>query len=360
MSRELFDLVKTSRLAQVAKPKPNSRIRTINSTIPTHQIIFTPVENASRSNYGLKSTLPNKIGVSHISYNDLDNKYSMPDVERNSGHHYNQLIFQELGLNIKNRYETPNPLFPNDKNKSLVGLTPWRSMIRLLGLPKNSKINDVLQLLKQNKSIYKQFQQFLISKYPKLILQKRDTIDYRDLTIAIKEFLIENENLIKNEVTLGNFMSTYSTYGNENIIQGTGGFTYNQKGRLNNTPNGIKHSIVAPGRLVNNKEAAIGGFISNVSDRSVALQLNYSRNQPGKHTRQFKMPYKINEVDLSDDGTVRIFSEGIKLGKWMETDDRFTPTRNDFDISNSYREERQKKESESLEQLLNLILPGKK
>lgn len=60
-------------------------------------------------------------------------------------------------------------------------------------------------------------------------------------------------------------------------IQGTGGFSYNQKGRLRNTPNGIQYGTVVPGRIIDNKEAAIAGFVSSVTDRSIALQTNYAK-----------------------------------------------------------------------------------
>ena len=115
-SSELFNLVKNSRLAQVAKPLLNN-IRG-NSKTPTHQVIFTPKSSALRSDYGLKSTLPNKIGSSHISFNDIDNRQSMPDVEKNSGFHYKQLMFQELGLCIKTHFTNKNPLFYHENNKS--------------------------------------------------------------------------------------------------------------------------------------------------------------------------------------------------------------------------------------------------
>ena len=79
-SSELFNLVKNSRLAQVAKPLLNN-IRG-NSKTPTHQVIFTPKSSALRSDYGLKSTLPNKIDHHIYHLMILIIVKSMPDVEK--------------------------------------------------------------------------------------------------------------------------------------------------------------------------------------------------------------------------------------------------------------------------------------
>ncbi|KAI5958998.1 MRP51 [Candida pseudojiufengensis] len=356
-SRELFDLVKNSRLAQVAKPH-SKNIRG-QSNIPTHQTIFTPSSSAYRSNYGLKTALPTKIGKSHISFNDIDNYKGMPDVEKNSGHHYTQLIFKEVGIPLKNHFSQSNPLFPSNSNKSN---KPTRegSLTNLLNLDTRIKTEEVLKILSKNKNLYSNFKSFLAKNHPQFLLSfnssnsisNSTSSNNNELISIIKDFLKSSNEVTKKESTIYN-----NSRENLENIQGTGGFSYNQKGRLQNTPNGVKYNHIVPGRIVGTKEAAIGGFVSNVIDRSIALQTNYARNYPGKHPRQFIMPFKISEAELSEDGSIRIFAEGIKNGTWSETDDRYTngSIRSNFGSTS----ERNKADDESLESLLNLILPSR-
>ncbi|KAI5951879.1 MRP51 [Candida jiufengensis] len=352
-SRELFDLVKNSRLAQVAKPH-SKNIRG-SSNIPTHQIIFTPSSSAYRSNYGLKTALPSKIGKSHISFNDIDNSKGMPDVEKNSGHHYTQLIFKEIGIPLKNHFTQTNPLFPTSLNKSNKTIREG-SLTNLLNLDTRIKTEEVLKILSQNTKLYSNFKKFLAKNYPQYLLSSSSSNQIsissnNEIIPIIKEFLRNSQHIIKKENTIFN-----NTRENIETIQGTGGFSYNQKGRLQNTPNGVKYNHIVPGRIVGTKEAAIGGFISNVIDRSIALQTNYARNYPGKHHRQFVVPFKISEAELSEDGSIRLFSEGIKNGNWSETDDRYSGSNRSNFASTS---ERNKADDESLESLLNLILPSR-
>ncbi|MCP8717812.1 MAG: hypothetical protein M5F18_00750 [Asgard group archaeon] len=345
---ELFNLVKNSRLSQVAQPLlKNMRAK---SNIPTHQVIFTPKSSAARSNYGLKTTLPNKIGSSYISFNDIDNRQSMPDVEKNSGFYYKQLMFKELGLPVKTHYTGKNPLFPDELNKSD---RPMRdgSLANTLNLPTKVQVSEIVKILKKNPEIYDQFNKFLIKNHPKILLT---TVSNQEIIEILKEFLLSSPEVVKKRLSLTTQHKINPKF-EQRQIQGTGGFSYNQKGRLRNTPNGIQYGTVVPGRIIDNKEAAIAGFVSSVTDRSIALQTNYAKNYPGKHHRQFTVPFKISEAELSEDGSVRLFAEGIKSGKWMETNDRFTPSRTNFAGSS----ERNKADGQSLESLLNLILPTK-
>ena len=343
-SRELFDLVRSSRLAQVAKP----HLKNIRgqSNIPTHQTVFTPSSSAYRSNYGLKTALPSKIGKSHISFNDIDNYKGMPVVEKNSGHHYTQLMFQELGMPLKNHFTSQNPLFPHPSNKS--NKQPREgSLTNLLNLDTRAKTEAVIKILNNNPNLYQSFRNYISKNYPKVLLT---STPQSELIGLIKEFLQNSKQVSKNMNTVHD-RSRDDTY----TIQGTGGFSYNQKGRLQNTPNGIKNNTVTTGRIVGTKEAAIGGFVANVIDRSIALQTNYAKNYPGKHHRQFTMPFKINEAELSEDGSIRLFAEGIKTGNWSDADERYPTSGSSFGGSS----ERVRADDESLESLLNLILPSR-
>ncbi|KAI3405711.2 MRP51 [Candida oxycetoniae] len=342
-SREFFDLIKNSKLAQVAKPQSKS-IRG-NSNKPTHQTIFTPSSSAHRSNYGLKTILPSKIGKSYISFNDIDNHKGMPDVEKNSGDHYTRLIFQELGMPLKNHFTSHNPLFPQAHNKS--SKKPYdKTLTNCLNLELRANPREVVKILRKNPKLYSNFRSYVIKKYPQVYLSNTPSIELYNL---IKEYLGQAEDIEKRKVSLESRAQLKKT----EAVQGTGGFSYNQKGRLCNTPNGIRYNTIAPGRIVGTKEAAIGGMVASVIDRSIALQTNYARNSPGKQERQFTLPFKINETELVEEGSVRVFAEGIKTGNWSENDERYLTARNTMNSSS----DRSNSDDESLESLLNLILP---
>ena len=66
--------------------------------------------------------------------------------------------------------------------------------------------------------------------------------------------------------------------------------------------NGIKYGTVVPGRIIANKSSNHGFFA--MTDRSITLQSNYAKNAPGKHHRQFTVPFKINEAELGEDGSI--------------------------------------------------------
>ncbi|CAK9435396.1 mitochondrial 37S ribosomal protein bS1m [Lodderomyces beijingensis] len=348
-SKELFELVRNSRLSQVAKPHANN-IR-LKTNKPTHQVIFTPSTSAYRSNYGLKSVLPGKIGKAYISFNDIDNKKGMPDVEKNSGFHYTQQMFQEMGVPLKNHFTKHNPLFPHESNQSSRSLHEG-NLTSCFNIDPKTKTSDVINLLNQNPRLYKNFRTYVSTKHPQVILTSLEPFE---LTSIMRQFLNESKRVKKKENTMANKLTAMGE--RNNSVQGTGGFSYNQRGRLQNTPNGIKHHTIVDGRMVGTKEAAIGGVVANVIDRSIALQLNYARNTPGAHYRQFTVPLKVNEAEFAEDGSIRMFAEGIKSGTWSETDERYLSTRNSV---MGGRRSRGRAGDESLESLLNLILPGKR
>ncbi|EMG50798.1 MRP51 37S ribosomal protein MRP51 [Candida maltosa Xu316] len=345
-NNELFNLIKNSRIAQVAKPL-SKEIRHVSKT-PTHQIIFTPKSSALRSNFGLKTTLPSKIGFSHISYNDIDNKKSMPDIEKNSGFHYKQLMFKELGLPVRTYYTDKNPLFEQKTTRSHTSLNDG-SLANEFNLQSKVNPKEIQRILKKNPEIFQKFNEYLVANHPEVVLSFTSDTKVVEL---LKDFLHQSPDVIKYVIKLFSTPKINPKFASKHV-QGTGGFSYNQKGRLRNTPNGIKYGTVVPGRIIDNKEAAIAGFVANVTDRSTTLQTNYAKNFPGKHQRQFTVPFKVSEVDMAENGTVRFFAEGIKSGKWMETNNRYAPSNANLAGSS----ERNKADGQSLESLLNLILP---
>ncbi|RCK54972.1 Uncharacterized protein in HIS3 3'region [Candida viswanathii] len=337
----MHNLVKNSRLVQV--PTPFHKNIRGNARRPTHQVVFTPRASAIRSNYGLKTMLPSKLGTGLISFNDIDNYKNIPDVEKNGGFYHKLKLFQEMGVPVKTHFVNSNPLFPDPSTKS-GNVMNEETLTNLLNLESRSSIKEIAAVLKRNPRIYEEFKSFAIRKYPQLVLKK---MPEHVVTEALREFLKTSRSVTRTAMRLSTPNHALRT------IQGTGGFSYNQKGRLRNTPNGIQYNTVVPGRILGNRTAAVGGFVTTVSDRSIALQSNYAKNQPGKHWRQFTVPFKITEAEVADTGDVRMFAEGIKNGTWLEAGNRFSPSGTQF----AGPTEKANKAGKSLESLLSLILP---
>lgn len=354
---EFYRLFKNSKLAQVATPL-SKKLRGPSSAAPTHQIIYTPTASAARSNYGIKTALPKQVGQSHIVFNDIDNFKNMPDVEKYGGAHYTRLKFQELGVVLKKSYNSANPLFAWDSSKTFSGSNDLAadSVLNKLKLGQNASIADVKALLDKNPKLYSAFKKYVVEKSPESIMLKVPS----KLDQLLKEFIASSPDLIKRESSLADLSRKHgvaSPHGSRSQIQGTAGLSYLQKGRLSNSPNGVKHGVIAPGRLVREREAAIGGFIGAVNERTTLLQANYAKNAPGKHSRQFVMPFKVNEAELTPNGGVRMHVDGVKVGSWMQSTNSTLGSSNYVASNPNFgnMSERNLKDSSALENLLGLV-----
>lgn len=354
---EFYRLFKNSKLAQVATPL-SKKLRGPNTLAPTHQIIYTPTASAARSNFGIKTALPKQVGQSHIVYNDIDNFKNMPDVEKHGGPHYTRLKFQELGVVLKKSFNSANPLFAWDSTKTFgnANESVSDSVLSKFKLGQNATVADVKDVLKANPKLYSAFKKWLVQKSPESIMLKVPS----QLEQLLKEFIASSPDLVKSELSVADLTRKHgqsSRNGPKSHIQGTAGLSYLQKGRLSNSPNGVKSGVVAAGRLVREREAGIGGFVAAVNERTTLLQANYAKNAPGKHSRQFVMPFKVNEAELTPNGGVRMHADGVKVGSWMQN------TANGLGGSNyvasnpnfGNMSERNLKDSSALENLLGLV-----
>lgn len=346
-NQEVYRLFKDSKLAQVAKPL-SKRLRG-GQQGPTHQIIYTPKSSAIRSDFGIKSALPKQIGFSHIVYNDIDNAKNMPDVEKYAGPFYNRLKFQEMGMPVKTQHRE-NPLFKSSTTKTPTNAkelddTTEDSVTFGLNLKSNASTHIVKKVLQKNPNFYRRFNEWMLKNYPdKLIsnVSKNETRLVNEFMSSDSGLKVPKLNILRNNVA------------SNKKIQGTGGFSYAQKGRLTNTPNGIKYGFIAPGRIVDKREAAIGGFIANINDHA-SLQKTYTKSAPGKHQRQFVLPFKITDAEMTQSGKVKLEAKGIQTGSWMNSananDIRFQPT--DSNISGA--SERMTKDVKLVDNLLKVF-----
>lgn len=361
-NQELYKLIKNSKLAQVATPL-SAKMRGPNAgAIPTHQIIYTPKSSAIRSNFGMKSYLPKQIGSSHIIFNDIDNKRNMPDVEKYSGAMYNRLKFQETGAVVKNYFSESNPLFPNVSNKTNSPVGQSDNLLSALNLSDKSSVSDVKRIMKQNPKLYSNFQKWLLQSNPD-VLTSGTAANQQLLLKNLKKFLASSPESVvtKYKVSLADFARKHGKKSNHapaSDVQGNAGFSYMPKGRFNNTPNGIKYGSIAPGRMVNDREAAIGGFVARLNDRTTSLQSNYANNYSGKHKRQFVMPFKITEAEITPQGSVKVYADGVKVGSWLQKTGSIEVDRSNYQPSNpnfSNASERNGRDNIALQNLMNLI-----
>lgn len=330
--------------------KPLSKTLRGKSSVPTHQIIYTPQASAHRSNFGIKTTLPSQIGRSHIVFNDIDNAKNMPDVEKYSGHLYTRKKFQETGIAVKNYLSEQNPLFPSETTKTKTKSSDG-TILGGLNLNGRSGLAEVKKVLASNSALYSKFKSWILRNHPQVLVLQVSSQTLKGLVV---EFVSTHPEVNPKEFSMTDMVRN----DNSNIkIQGTGGFSYAQKGRLANSPNGIKHGVIAPGRIVHEREAAIGGLVAGVNDRTIMLQLNFSKNVPNAHSRQFVSPFKITDVEIGENGRVKMFADGVATGKWMhkamngDFDRQYEASNPKFARAN----ERNAEDNAQLQNLLNLI-----
>lgn len=307
---ELDRLFRTSKLTQIAKPL--SKTLRGSQLTPTHQIIATPKSSAIRSNFGLKTALPKQIGFSNIVFNDIDNKQSMPDVEKYSGSFYTRMKFQEMEVPVRSEGKE-NPLFRNKYSISNSTINN-DSVCQALNVETTTSHPKIKKLIDANPNMYRQFKQFMVKNYPERLISSINSNETR----LVSEFLNSDSRVVKAKTKLT---------GPSKKIQGTGGFSYLLKGRVTNTPNGLKYGSIVPGRFVDVRDAAVGGFISNVLDHST-LQRNYTKNFPGKHQRQFVLPFKVSRAEITNEAKVKLEVTGVQTGDWMNNEEVYTSRSN--------------------------------
>ncbi|OBA22879.1 mitochondrial ribosomal protein L51 [Metschnikowia bicuspidata var. bicuspidata NRRL YB-4993] len=355
-NQELFRLFKHSKLAQVALPL-SKNVRGPSTSSPTHQIIYTPKSSALRSDYGMKTALPKQVGVSHIAFNDIDSAKSMPDVEKRAGPLYTRLRFQESEVVLKKSYNKANPLFAWEDSKSLQGIKSDmpESIATQLNMNRNASLLDVKKAMAENPEIYTNFKQWVLENSPESFMLKVPS----KFDALLKEFFSTSKFVRRRENSLEDMIKPQDrskASGARSSVQGTAGLSYLQRGRLINSPNGIKHGSIVPGRLLGEREATIGGFVANVNEKTTLLQANYAKNSPGKHPKQFVLPFKVNEAEITANGSVRLQADGVKVGSWMlrsdldSDSDRYPASNPNF----GSLPERSQKEFSFLENVLGL------
>ncbi|CCH42111.1 hypothetical protein BN7_1654 [Wickerhamomyces ciferrii] len=289
---EFTRLLRNSRLS--ALPKNSSKHK--GNKFPSQQIIETRANALARDEWGLKSSLPSKIKSRFITFNDLDNMERIVDFETGGSFHWKQKRFQEM--NIVPNFDTPrkNPLFFNDVADS----HRFTSLASLMGITDEISPKNLNKILDSISGLRVKFEKYLL---------KKDPIQLKNKSFTQEEFAshaIDFLSSIKTEQPITSFNQLNLRKG---LVKGTGGLSYGLKGRLTNSPNGIKSKFIGTGRFAttspNSRIVAFGGFFGETSNTSSNLQFNKTQSD-GKVPREVNVPFSVERAVLQDDGSVNL------------------------------------------------------
>lgn len=297
-SNNLAHLLRNSRLSHVPKnskplfnPGPKYH--------PTHQVIETKPSTLYRQEWGLKSAVPAKNKSRYLVYNELDTLERIADFEPSTGSQWNRQRFQEMGLAPTYNPGKANPLFEG-ASSTTDRLAPLSSLLNIESAQANSQ-RSVPSKLGQVKALRGEFKQWLLEKDPEALKNKSFTA--RDMNQNAIEFLAERSARQASKVSKNSFKD----------IIGTGGLSYNLRGRLKNSPNGVVQKTIVPGRFLNfdgnDRLAAIGGFVTNATSSSpMTSQMAYNM---GDFIREATFPFEVQQASVGDNGKVMIRAQVV-------------------------------------------------
>lgn len=297
-SYNLAQLLRSSRLSHV--PKNSKPLFKSGPTYhPTHQVIETKPSTLHRQEWGLKSAIPAKNKSRFLVYNELDTLERIATFEPSTGSQWNRLRFQEMGLSPTYNPGRANPLFEGPSS-STDRLAPLCSLLDI-GAGEANAQKAVPKKLGQVKSLRGEFKHWLLEKDPEALRNK--SFSAKDLNQKAIQFLAERSSGQSTKVTKNSF---------KNVV-GTGGLTYNLRGKLKNSPNGMVQKTIVPGRFLNfdgnDRLAAIGGFVTNATSSSpMTSQVAYNM---GDFIREATFPFEIQQVSVGDSGKVMIRAQVI-------------------------------------------------
>lgn len=341
------DLLRTSKLAQVAKPSTRNKLPFTlrGSHFPTHQIIETKPTSLSKNDWGLKNSIPTSKNGDRTRYmvvNKLDNLERMTEFEYNGGSQWNRIRFQELGVVPKFSLGQRNPMFNFEENKlihnknekshrQIVGDSQLRMISQVLNVKEVSKSVNNTQTMKEDKAQLKlnlnllnkyrrEFKEWLLEYYPESLLHKRfNSMELKDKAAIFLQEKLHSQSKDSPQKHLNN------------KIIGSGGLSYNLGGRLKTTPHGIRNKVIVPGRILSNTSnrgkgpqthggdmysAAIGGFFARANFNN-GTKISYGM---GSFLRELVLPFEVENVSMENNGRIHMVASTITVMKPSEDD----------------------------------------
>lgn len=288
----LAQLLRQSRLAQVAKsrkPLVGGKPR----YYPSHQVVETKPATLERQEWGLKAAIPKGVKSRFLEFNELDTLERIATFEAGGGSQWNRVRFQEMGIAPTYNPGKANPLFEGEVS-SHDRLAPLSSVLALDA----GKAGGVSRRLVQMKALRSEFREWLLERDPEALKNKSFTA--RDMKENAVQFLGERA------ARQGGRLAS-------NKVVGTGGLTYNLRGKLKNSPNGVVQKSIVPGRFLNfdgnDRLAAVGGFVANATSSSpMTSQVAYNM---GDFIRELTFPFEVQQVSVDDAGKVMLRAQVV-------------------------------------------------
>lgn len=297
-SGSLAGLLRNSRLSHV--PRNSKPLFSCGPKYhPSHQVVETKPSAHYRQEWGLKAAIPAKNKSRYLVYNELDTLERITDFEPSTGSQWNRLRFQEMGVAPTYNPGRANPLFEG-RSAAADRLAPLSSLLDV-GSGEANVQKRLSKKLGAVKALRDEFKQWLLEKDPEAL--KNKSFSAKDMNQNAIAFLTERSALQASKVSKSSF---------KNVI-GTGGLTYNLRGKLKNSPNGVVQKTIVPGRFLNfdgnDRLAAIGGFVANATSSSpMTSQMAYNM---GDFIREATFPFEVQQVSVGDGGKVMIRAQVV-------------------------------------------------
>lgn len=218
-----------------------------------------------------------------------------------------------MGLAPRYTDNESNPLFRGETKK--VGkFAPFSNAVNLTSSTTSAEKGRKLKAIENYRP---EFKKWLLENHPHSLAGTGNE-NSKSLKSLAAEFLDEK---------MGTLNANTVAHSKWNIV-GSGGLTYNLKGRLRQSPNGIKQKNVVPGRILSiqgpDKAVAVGGFVAEAKSfgrNPRALQFTM-----GDFVREETFPFVMDEPRV-ENGRVTLsaslvepkndsnFSQKIGLGQ---------------------------------------------
>ncbi|BAO40693.1 uncharacterized protein in HIS3 3'region [Kluyveromyces marxianus] len=293
----ISNLLRNSRIAQVPKTE-KALFQVGNPTRPTHQVIETKPSTLQRQEWGLKASIPSKIKSRYLVFNDLDTQERLTSFEPIGQYQWNRIRFQEMGLAPRYVEEEKNPLFEGHTKKS-GRLAPFSNAVHITPTTPRSEKSRKLRDINVHRA---EFKQWILENHPESLAGIKNE-NTKSLKTLASEFLHQK---------LGKLDINTASKTDWNVV-GTGGLTYNLRGRLRQSPNGVKQKTVVPGRILSlqgpDRAVAVGGFVAEA--KSIGRNPRALQFDMGDFVRQQVLPFVIEDPKV-ESGTVTLAASLIE------------------------------------------------
>ncbi|EDO17181.1 hypothetical protein Kpol_1072p51 [Vanderwaltozyma polyspora DSM 70294] len=309
-------LLRKSKIAQVVNTK--NPLYVSNKFHPTHQLITTKRTNFNQINdWGLKSPIPSRDNSRYLVYNDLDTLERIATYEKNNGQQWTRIRFNELNLTPTFNPGVANPLFKSNSVQT-DNSSPLSSV---LNLNSNASSNSNRLKIGNIKNLRSDFKKWLLDN--DIDSLKHNTFNVKYMNRSAINYL--NDKRLNNHHDTNRKLNLPTN--NMTHVIGTGGLSYNLRGKLQNTPNGIKQKTIVPGRYLNVDGSkwltGIGGMVGFENSSFSPTRLD---RMNAETAREKAYPFEVQRISVDHKGNIMMRSRVVN----DNLNSKFTYAREDF------------------------------